>query len=84
MGSIWHDDLHSALQKGGSVDQVQELRIGEVGLGAIFSDVYKAKRATTRELFGKMKNQLGWQQEHHLANGFSWQDTGSFEICLWC
>lgn len=62
----------------GSVGQVQELhrlalRLGGWGTGAgtIRSDVYKVRRAATRELCGQMESHLGWEQEHHLANVFS-------------
>lgn len=41
------------------------------GISTVISDAYQTGRATTRELFGQMKSQLGWQQEHHLANGCS-------------
>lgn len=40
---------------------------GGDGTGTVISDAYKV-RATTRELFGHSKSQLGWQQEHHLAD----------------
>ena len=63
--------------RGRSVDQVQELHQVSLGLGGwgagaetIFSDVYKVRMATTRELFGQMKSHLRWQRGHHLANFF--------------
>lgn len=59
------------------MDQVQELHQVSLGLGGwgagaetIFSDVYKVRMATTRELFGQMKSHLRWQRGHHLANFF--------------
>lgn len=36
--------------------------------GTVISDTYRVKRVTSRELLGQMKSQLGWQQEHHLAD----------------
>ena len=61
--------------RGRSVDEVQELhqvslRLGGWGARAetIFSDVYKVRMATTRELFGQMKSHLPWQRGHRLGN----------------
>lgn len=82
--------------RGRSVDEVQKLHKVSLGLGGwgaraetIFSDVYKVRMATTRELFGQMKSHLRWQRGHHLASLFfffplsKYKKTENFPVVLW-
>ena len=78
------------------MDEVQELhqvslRLGGWGARAetIFSDVYKVRMATTRELFGQMKSHLPWQRGHRLGNPFffffslsKYKKTENFSVVL--
>lgn len=72
MESIWQGAFCSALREGALwikfKDYTKYHGLWGDGTGTEIRDVYKGSRATTRELFGQMKSQLGWRQEHHLAN----------------